>query len=62
MSAKFDEIDDIYFERDPIGASLLQRKKIGGLPTCVSKTLQTKNGKFFFTLKVKKPALSEFMR
>ena len=53
-STNFDEVDDIYFEKDPIGVSLKQRKKSGGLLTSVIKNANSKNGKYFFTLKVKR--------
>jgi hypothetical protein len=47
-------VDDIYFEKDPIGVSLKQRKKSGGQLTSVVKNANSKNGKYFFTLKVKR--------
>mmetsp|Transcript_9365 Transcript_9365/g.14221 ORF Transcript_9365/g.14221 Transcript_9365/m.14221 type:complete len:343 (+) Transcript_9365:263-1291(+) len=47
-----DEMDDIYKNNDPIAVSLDTRKKSGAISTVVPNK-NSKQGKFFFTLKVK---------
>ena len=49
-SAEKDEVDDIYKEKDPIGVSFEKRKKAGQV-TAVVADKNSKQGKFFFTLK-----------
>lgn len=53
ISAFYDTIDDIYREKDPIEASLKQRRVQGGDALAV---LPQRNLPFFFTLKVVKKA------
>lgn len=51
-SVDVDEIDEIYKETDPIEASLNKRKKAGAIAQVVPDK-NSKQGKFFFTLKLK---------
>lgn len=51
-SAETDDLDDIYKEVDPIEASLNKRKKAGAIAQVVPDK-NSKQGKFFFTLKMK---------
>ena len=54
-----DEVDDIYKNEDPIEVSMKKRVKEGTLTSTVKE--ETKQGKFFFTLKLKgaQPVLKE---
>ena len=56
-STEKDEVDDIYKESDPIGVSLAKRKKAGTFTSVVADK-NSKQGKFFFTLKVKGNAVA----
>ena len=49
-----DHVDDIYKEKDPIAASLLKRRKKGGLVTTVVQETKL-HAAYFFTLKLKGP-------
>lgn len=51
-SAEVDEVDEIYKNSDPIDVSLGKRKK-GGAITTVVPDKNSKQGKFFFTLRSK---------
>ena len=51
-SAEVDEVDEIYTNADPIDVSLGKRKKGGALTTVVPDK-NSKQGKFFFTLRNK---------
>ena len=54
-SVSKDIIDQIYDLEDPIGESLQQRKDRGAVVTTVLRDMYTHNGRFYFTLKLKKP-------
>lgn len=55
-SAQQDIIDEIYFEKDPISTSLIQRKQKGKtITTVVREPTHNKQGRFFFTLRLRGP-------
>lgn len=55
MSKKFDQIDDIYYEYDPIGVSLKRRLDHGHTITSVVRDTYSTSGRYFFDLRVKEP-------
>ena len=55
-SAEIDEVDPIYGKADPVGSSLETRKKAGAV-TYMVPDKNSKQGKFFFTLRLKGGAI-----
>lgn len=51
-STEKDEVDEIYNNEDPIGATTDKRKEKGSIMEHVTGT-QSRQGKFFFSLKLK---------